>query len=132
MKGMYSGSYMRAYRILTKSEYVRAATLSKEAKRRLEWVDWYNSHGKKVRATLRHFSLSPDVFYRYLRKFNPYRLETLEDDKKTRTPKKLREMTTDPKTLKRIYTLRLEDLSRSKYEIHEELARSGLYVAHNV
>lgn len=123
---------MRAYKILPKSEYVRAVTLSKEAKRRLEWIDWYHSHGKKVRATLRHFSLSPDVFYRYLRRFNPYRLETLEDDKQSRTPKKLREMTTDPKTLKRIYTLRLEDLSRSKYEIHEELKREGVSVAHNV
>ena len=129
---MYSGSYMRAYKVLPKSEYVRAATLSKEAKRRLEWIDWYHSHGKKVRATLRHFSLSPDTFYLWVRRLNLYRLETLEDSKKTRTPKKLREMTTDPSILKRIYDIRLADLSKSKYEIHEELLREGVKVAHNV
>lgn len=129
---MYSGSYMRAYKILPKSEYVRAGELSQEAKKRLDWIDWYYSHGKKVRATLRHFSLSPDVFYRYLKKFNPYRLETLEDDKKTRTPHHLREMTTPPHILQKIYDLRLLDLEKSKYEIHEELLREGLKVAHNV
>src|SRR3972149_690347 len=105
MKGMYSGSYMRAYKILPKSEYVRAATLSKEAKRRLEWIDWYHSHGKKVRATLRHFSLSPDTFYLWIRRFNPYHLETLEDNKKTRKPKELREMTTPLPILERIYNI---------------------------
>lgn len=129
---MYSGSYMRAYRILPKSEYVRAATLSQGARRRLEWIDWYYSHGKRVRATLRHFSLSPDVFYRWLRRFNPYHLETLEDNKKTRKPHRLREMTTDPAVLQRIYDIRLADVSKSKYEIHEELLREGKLVAHNV
>jgi transposase InsO family protein len=123
---------MRAYRILPKSEYVRAASLSKEAKRRLEWLDWHHFHGKKVRLTLRHFSLSPDVFYRWVRRFNPYRLETLEDNKKTRKPHKLREMTTDPVVLQRIYDIRLADVSKSKYEIHEELLREGVFVAHNV
>lgn len=132
MRGMYSGSYMRAYKILPKSEYVHAVSLSKEAKKRLEWIDWYHSHGKKVRPTLRHFSLSPDVFYRWLKKFNPYRLETLEDNKRTRTPKRLREMTTNPKVLERIYEIRFNDLEKSKYEIHEELKREGIVVAHNV
>jgi transposase InsO family protein len=41
-------------------------------------------------------------------------------------------MTTDPAVLKRIYDIRLADLSKSKYEIHEELAREGILVAHNV
>jgi transposase InsO family protein len=123
---------MRAYRILPKSEYVRAASLSPEAKRRLEWIDWHHFHGKTVRPTLRHFSLSPDVFYRWVRRFNPYRLETLEDNKKTRKPHKLREMATDPAVLQRIYDIRLADVSKSKYEIHEELLREGVFVAHNV
>ena len=129
---MYSGSYMRAYRILPKSEYVRATSLSQEARRRLEWIDWYHFHGKKVRATLRHFSLSPDTFYLWIRRFNPYRLETLEDNKKTRKPKKLRGMTTPLPILERIYSIRKADLSKSKYEIHEELKREGIFVAHNV
>lgn len=132
MKGMYNGSYMRAYKILPKSEYVRAATLSQEAKRRLTWLDWYHSHGKNAERTCRHFSLSKSVFYRWLKRFSRYNLKTLEFNTKTRRPHSLREMTTDPSVLKRIYDIRLSDLSKSKYEIHEELAREGTRVAHNV
>ena len=41
-------------------------------------------------------------------------------------------MTTDPAILKKIYDIRLADLEKSKYEIHEELKRQGIKVAHNV
>lgn len=41
-------------------------------------------------------------------------------------------MTNNPKILQQIYAIREADLSKSKYEIHEELKRAGLSVAHNV
>jgi putative transposase len=41
-------------------------------------------------------------------------------------------MTTSPAVLKKIYDIRAGDLEKSKYEIHEELRRGGISVAHNV
>ncbi len=65
--------------------------LSKEAKRRLKWMDWYDNHGNNASKTMRHFGLSPDVFYRWKNRYNPYDLTSLEDDKITRTPHKIRQ-----------------------------------------
>lgn len=62
--------------------------LSKKAKQRLQWMDWYFSHGKNARSTCRHFGVSPDVFYRAKHKYNPYRLSSLEDG--CRRPKHFR------------------------------------------
>src|SRR3989344_7195891 len=131
MKGTYNGSYMRAYKIVPLPE-IKAADLSKDALRRLTWIDWYYSHGKNAERTCRHFSLSKSVFYRWLGRFSKYNLRTLEFNTKTRRPRHLREMTTNPAILKRIYDIRLADLSKSKYEIHEELLREGVKVAHTV
>ena len=131
MKGTYNGSYMRAYKIVPLPE-IKAASLSRDALRRLTWIDWYHSHGKNAERTCRHFSLSKSVFYRWLGRFSKYNLRTLEFNTKTRRPRHLREMTTNPTILKRIYDIRLADLSKSKYEIHEELEREGTKAAHNV
>ncbi|HEX7456407.1 MAG TPA: DDE-type integrase/transposase/recombinase [Candidatus Nanoarchaeia archaeon] len=117
---------MRAYKIVPLPE-VKAADLSKDALRRLTWVDWYYSHGKNAERTCRHFSLPKSVFYRWLGRFSKYNLRTLEFNTKTRRPKHLREMATDPAILKMIYDIRYADLSKSKYEIRE-----GIRVAHNV
>lgn len=132
MSGRYNGCYMRSFKILPVVSLSRVASLSREAVRRLEWLDWYFTHGKNAEGTCRHFSLSKSVFYRWLKRFNKYNLSSLEFDTKQRRPKQVRQMTTDPIILKRIYAIRLADLEKSKYEIHEELARAGINVAHNV
>jgi len=69
----------------------QASKLSKQAKQRLKWIDWYFSHGKKVRTTLTHFYLSPDTFYTWLKRYNPYYLPSLED--RSKRPKNFREST---------------------------------------
>jgi putative transposase len=56
----------------------------------------------------------------------------LEDDQQTRRPQQVRTMTTPVSVQKRIYEIRLDDLEKSKYEIHEELKREGTFVAHSV
>lgn len=131
MKGAYNGAYMRRYTIVPTAQ-IRAAHLSKDALRRLTWIDWYFSHGKHAEATCRHFSLSKSVFYRWLNRFDRYNLKTLEFDTKTRRPKTVRQMTTKPTVLQQIYDIRQEDVEKSKWEIHEELQRQGTKVAHNV
>lgn len=116
---------MRAYKIVP-WEQVRAVGLSKKAQERLVWIDWYHNHGKKVRLTLRHFALSPDVFYRWLKRFNEKGILGLEDDTRTRRPKKVRGMTTPKAIIDRIKVIREDDVEKSKYEIQAELKDEGV------
>lgn len=131
MKGSYNGSSMRAYKLIPDPE-LKGYSLSREAERRLWGIDWYYSHKKNISLTCRYFSISRDTFYTWFKRYNRYHLYSLEDDKKTRRPKRMRQMTTVPSVLKRIYNIRIADLEKSKYEIHEELKRAGIHVAHNV
>lgn len=118
---------MRHYNILPKT-LVRIAHLSKDAQKRLWWMDWYVSHGKNAEATCRHFGISKSVFYRWKNRYNPRNLKTLEDDTSNRRPHKVREMITPSWIQQRIYDIRLDDREKSKYEIQEELKREGTIV----
>ncbi len=53
--------------------------LSKKARQRLKWFDYYNSHGHNARLTCRYYGISPQTFYRWKRRYNPRHLESLED-----------------------------------------------------
>src|SRR4030042_674767 len=68
-----------------------AAASSTEARRRLVWIEWYESHDRNARQTCRHFTISPDAFYRWLRRYKPRDLSSLED--KSRSPRRLRQHT---------------------------------------
>lgn len=131
MSRRYTDVLMRHYNILPFKQ-IRDASLSKDALRRLYWMDWYVSHGKNAEATCRHFGISKSVFYRWKNRYNPKNLKTLEFDTRTRKPKRVREMTTPLIILQKIYEIRKQDLEKSKYEIREELRREGILVAHNV
>lgn len=123
---------MRVYKIVPANIKVGDFKLSKDALRRLLWIDWYFSHGKNAEGTCRHFGVSKSVFYRWLKRFNKYNLQSLEFNTKLRRPHRLREMTTPSSTLKLIYDIRLADLSKSKYEIEEELKRCGIKISSKV
>lgn len=132
MSGRYNGCYMRSFKILPVVSLSRMRELSRDALRRLEWMDWYFSHGRNAQSTCRHFSLSKSVFYRWFNRFNKYNLSTLEFNTKLRRPKQVRQMTTPVNVIQQIHAIRKADLEKSKYEIHEELLRQGTRVAHNV
>lgn len=118
---------MRHYNILPTVQ-IKAASLSKDALRRLIWLDWYYSHQKNAELTCRHFGISKSLFYRWRNRFDKRNLRTLEFDTKTRRPKKAKEMTTPLWIQKRIYDIRLADLEKSKYEIQAELRDEGIMV----
>lgn len=82
--------------------------LSREAKQRLKWMDWYRDHGCNARLACRHFGIAPSVFYRWKNRYNPYDLFSLEDDKITRTPHKIRQPETDPAVVRRVKEIREE------------------------
>lgn len=118
---------MRHYNILPVN-IIRTASLSKDALKRLWWMDWYHTHDKNAERTCRHFGISKSVFYRWKNRYKRFNLKTLEDDKKNRRPHNVRQMTTDPAILTRIYDIRLADREKSKWEIQEELRRQGVTV----
>src|SRR4030067_1507204 len=53
--------------------------LSRDAHKRLKCFDSYERHNHDARFTCRHFGISPQTFYRWKRRYDPKRLETLED-----------------------------------------------------
>ena len=117
---------MRHYNILPVAQ-IKNASLSKDALRRLIWIDWYSSNGKNAELTCRHFGISKSLFYRWKNRFDPGNLQSLEFDTKTRRPKRVRETTMPLSIKKRIYEIRLQDPEKSKYEIQEELKREGIF-----
>ncbi len=52
--------------------------LSKSARMRLQWFDWYRTHGENASLTCRHFGISRETFYEWQRRYDPYRLASLE------------------------------------------------------
>ena len=53
--------------------------LSREAKARLKWFDYYEKRGRNASLTCRYFGLSRQTFYRWKGRYNPRDLRTLED-----------------------------------------------------
>lgn len=123
---------MRAYKILPVEMKVKDFNLSKDALKRLYWMDWYFSHGKNAEATCRHFNISKSVFYRWLPRFNKFNLSSLEFDTRLRKPHHLREMLTPKYIVDLICQIRDHDLEKSKYEIQAELKHEhGVSIGYN-
>ena len=82
MRGLYNGCTMSVYGSVIPGARRLAGLgveLSKPARQRLKWFDYYNSHGHNARLTCRYFGISPQTFYRWKRRYNPHHLESLED-----------------------------------------------------
>ena len=79
---------------------------SKKARQRLKWFDYYNSRSHNARLTCRHFDISPQTFYRWKRRYNPRRLESLEE--RSRRPKHLRQPTYSVELIEAVLKLREE------------------------
>ncbi|MCD6219799.1 transposase [Candidatus Calescamantes bacterium] len=86
-KGKYNFCSMYAFRLFPQS-LPKIVDLSKDAKRRLKWFDYYNSHEKNVYLTCRYFGISRKTFYKWLHRYNPYDLSSLES--RSRAPLKKR------------------------------------------
>ncbi len=107
------------------SRLSRIPALSKEAKQRLKWFDWYHTHGCNARLTCRHFGLSPDVFYRWKGRYNPRDLTTLEDDHSNRTPHHFRPVETAPSLVSRIKSWRESHPRWGKKKIWKKVDGEG-------
>ena len=92
---------------LPKSGVATPPVLSHEAKHRLKVLDWYQAHERNARLTCRHFSLSPDTFYRWRRRYDPRRLSSLEP--RSRRPQHVRPPTWSPALAQAVQRLRAEN-----------------------
>lgn len=101
-------------------------TLSREARQRLHWMDFYAHHGQNARLTCRHFGISPDTFYRWRRRYDPRRLESLEDDRRTRRPHRVRQPQTPPEIVEQIRALREQYPRWGKEKLAILLRREGI------
>lgn len=103
--------------------------LSRRARLRLQWMDFYERHGRNARLTCRHFGLSPDTFYRWRRRYNPRRLESLEDDPRSRRPRRVRQPQTPPEVVERIRALREAQPRWGKEKLAVLLRREGIRIS---
>jgi putative transposase len=123
---MKYGIAMNTYGVIVPglSRICNTTTLSKAAKKRLKWIGFYSSHGNNARLTCRHFGISPDVFYRWKRRYNRGDLRTLEDTK-SRKPKHTRLPKTDPLLVARVKALREQYPRWGKKKLHTMVEREG-------
>ena len=78
--------------------------LSREARCRLAWMDFYH-RSRNVARTCRHFGISRQSFYRWLRRYDPQNLTTLEG--RSHRPHRRRQPTWSAPLADRVLALRL-------------------------
>ena len=105
---------------------LRQGTISREAKKRLKWMDHYHRH-ENARLTCRYFGISPQTFYRWKNRFDPYDLTTLEE--MSRRPQKVRTPQTPPEVVERIQRLREQYPRWGKDKLVVLLKREGIEVS---
>jgi putative transposase len=104
-----------------------AAELSREARKRLAWFDYYDSHGRKVALTCRYFGISRQTFYRWQRRYDPQDLSTLED--RSHRPQHRRQPTWTWEQAERVRRLREQYPRWGKDKLAVLLRREGWAVS---
>ena len=114
--------------VLTGTKKLRNVTeLSRDASKRLKWFDHYYSHGHNARLTCRYFGISPQTFYRWKRRYDSRRLDSLED--RSHKPKRLRQPTWSPELAQEVLRLREAYPRWGKDKLSELLHAQGRQVS---
>ena len=79
--------------------------LSRTAQVRLRWMDFYRKN-KNVALTCRHFGISRQTFYRWLKRYEPLDLTTLEE--RSHCPRRRRQPTWSFPLAEKVLLLRLQ------------------------
>ena len=88
------------------SRLARLTELSKMARQRLKWMDYYRAHGNNAALTCRYFGISRQTFYRWRRRYDPRNLKSLED--RSHRPHRLRRPTWSVELVQAVLSLREE------------------------
>lgn len=101
--------------------------LSREAKRRLAAVRWYEAHGKRVSLTARHFGLSRSTVYDWLRRYEQGGTGGLKE--RSRRPRNVRQPTWAKDLEQAVLRLREEHPRWGKDKLVVLLREEGLTVS---
>ena len=94
----------------------KAQRLSRDARKRLEWMIWYATTGRgNARATCRHFGIVPKVFYFWKKRFSESNLRLLED--RSHRPHRARISTLTGTQIEHIVALRRQYMRYSKMKL---------------
>jgi putative transposase len=114
---------------MPRSRYLErgAAELSREARKRLAWFDYYHSQGQNVALTCRHFGISRQTFYRWKPRYDPWDLSTLEE--RSHRPHHRRQPAWTPEQAERVRRLREQYPRWGKDKLAVLLRRAGWAVS---
>jgi putative transposase len=104
-----------------------APDLSRDARRRLDMLDWHRAHGANVSRTARHFGYSRPTVYRWLARYDRFHLETLED--RSSAPRRRRRPTWTLGQLGAVRELRARYPRWGKAKLRVLLRREGLLLS---
>jgi putative transposase len=105
-----------------------AENLSHDAKQRLRWMNHFKKY-RNARLTCRHFGISPDTFYLWKKRFDPSNFQTLEDDFKTRRPRRVRISRHKALQLETIRKLKSKNPQFGKIKIAKIIKKTGYRIS---
>ncbi len=105
----------------------RPPELSKAARGRLRWFDFYHAHGDNASLTCRHFNISRQTFYRWRRRYDGRDLTSLED--RSHRPKRVRQPTWSQELEEEVLKLREQYPRWGKDKLAVLLRRQGRVVS---
>ncbi|MDA2914575.1 integrase core domain-containing protein [Acidobacteriia bacterium AH_259_A11_L15] len=100
---------------------------SRAARARLQWMDFYRTHGQNAALTCRRFGLSRQTFYRWQRRYHPEDLTPLED--RSHRPHRRRQPTWSPQLAEQVLRLRRQYPRWGKDKLVVLLHREGCQVS---
>jgi putative transposase len=106
------------------SEARERRPLSREGKKRLAAVRWYETHAKQASLTARHFGISRSTFHDWLKRYERGGLKGLED--RSRRPRRVRQPTWSAALEAAVLRLRQEHPRWGKDKLAVLLEREGL------
>jgi len=123
---MHTGTYTRIGTLVPNLGIIKTTvSLSKAAKLRLAWMDYYRIHENNARLTCRHFGIHHKTFYRYFERFKTQGLIGLEA--RSHKPQHVRKPTTPLPVLDLVRSLRKTNPEYSKYKLAVILNRDYGY-----
>lgn len=123
---MYTGTQTRTGMVVPRLGSIKiTVSLSKQAKLRLKWVDFYHQHGSNARLTCRHFGIHHRTFYRYYNRFKLHGMSGLEA--RSERPKHVRQPTTPRPVIDAVRQLRKANPEYSKHKLQVILKRDYGY-----
>jgi putative transposase len=105
----------------------KVGDISADAIRRLKWFDYYNANNRNGRLTCRHFDISPQTFYRWLQRYDPKELKTLESQ--SHRPRHVRQPTYSMEMVNAILRLREAYPRWGKEKLAVLLQRENIHVS---